>query len=283
VDDDEAQSELGLEFDRDLRVEESDDSESDFVPEDDSEAEALMLDAAIRMSFETNCNVASSSATQLVSPNPDAVLRAAAAERRLTRAKKDVDVDDYPIGGDDNLSSGDESDVPLNKKGKGAAKKGKKGVTVHATTKKHMTLAELRAAKRKDRLGHEAGRKELKAAVKALRSKLGRRPTYVSHKKKISCKLSLLYMQAERSALALHQYHPELKEVWGDLEDSIPVVVPQEAKQPENLKLTLLPFQKESLTWMHKQEKGIWHGGILAVCIVIAHMFIAANLLLSIG
>ena len=37
------------------------------------------------------------------------------------------------------------------------------------------------------------------------------------------------------------------------------------APQPENMKLTLLPFQRESLSWMQKQEQGLWHGGILAV------------------
>lgn len=30
------------------------------------------------------------------------------------------------------------------------------------------------------------------------------------------------------------------------------------------LKLTLLPFQKESLFWMRKQEEGVWKGGMLA-------------------
>ena len=31
-----------------------------------------------------------------------------------------------------------------------------------------------------------------------------------------------------------------------------------------SLKLTLLPFQKESLHWMKKQEEGPWKGGMLA-------------------
>jgi DNA repair protein RAD16 len=75
----------------------------------------------------------------------------------------------------------------------------------------------------------------------------------------------------------LHRYHGELKDVWGNLEDSIPIVVPQEAVQPRNLKLTLLPFQKESLFWMRNQEKGIWHGGMLAVCVVVVYAFIMAD------
>jgi DNA repair protein RAD16 len=72
----------------------------------------------------------------------------------------------------------------------------------------------------------------------------------------------------------LHRYHPELRDIWGDLEETIPIVVPKEAEQPANLKLTLLPFQKESLFWMRKQEKGIWHGGMLAVCAFVFPAFV---------
>ncbi|KAG6912757.1 hypothetical protein DXG01_012401, partial [Tephrocybe rancida] len=69
---------------------------------------------------------------------------------------------------------------------------------------------------------------------------------------------------AEKSSLALLRHHPELKDVWGDLEESIPIIKPTMAEQPDNLKLTLLPFQRESLFWMRKQEQSIWHGGMLA-------------------
>jgi DNA repair protein RAD16 len=72
-------------------------------------------------------------------------------------------------------------------------------------------------------------------------------------------------IQAEKATLALRKCHPELKDVWGDLEESIPIIRPQRAEQPENLKVTLLPFQQESLYWMRKQEKGVWNGGMLAV------------------
>ncbi|KAJ6612169.1 SNF2 family N-terminal domain-containing protein [Mycena sp. CBHHK59/15] len=82
----------------------------------------------------------------------------------------------------------------------------------------------------------------------ALRKELGRKLTY-----------------AEKSTLALHRHHPELKDVWGDLAASIPIIVPTQVDQPANLKLTLLPFQRESLFWMKKQEAGIWNGGMLAV------------------
>ena len=186
VEESDAQSEPGLEYDEDPLLEESDDSGSEFVdsdedqdfaPEDNSEAEAFMLDAAIRMSFETSRNLASSSATQLVSVNPEAVLRAAAAERRLTRANKDIDVDDYQIPPSDS-----ESDEPLSAKSKNGTKKNaKKGVQVHDTTKKkHMTLAQLRKAKNEERRKNNEARRELKAGEKALRIELGRPLTYVS-------------------------------------------------------------------------------------------------------
>jgi DNA repair protein RAD16 len=59
-------------------------------------------------------------------------------------------------------------------------------------------------------------------------------------------------------------YHPELKDVWGDL-STMPVNEPTTAPQPQNMKLTLLPFQLESLSWMQKQEQSEWRGGMLAV------------------
>ena len=63
----------------------------------------------------------------------------------------------------------------------------------------------------------------------------------------------------------MHKHHAELRNVWGDLEENISVLIPQQAEQPENMKVTLLPFQRESLYWMRKQENGVWSGGMLAV------------------
>lgn len=66
----------------------------------------------------------------------------------------------------------------------------------------------------------------------------------------------------------------ELKTVWGDVEENIPIAIPQKDTQPQGLKLTLLPFQLESLHWMKKQETGVWAGGILAV----RHYFVLFSL-----
>ncbi|KAI6105334.1 SNF2 family N-terminal domain-containing protein [Pisolithus sp. B1] len=77
--------------------------------------------------------------------------------------------------------------------------------------------------------------------------------------KKLGRRLTL----SERSRIRFLFHHPELRNVWKDLK-SFPVVAPEKADQPAGLKVTLLPFQQESLSWMRKQEESIWKGGILA-------------------
>eukprot|EP00123_Amoebidium_parasiticum_P016332 comp23393_c0_seq1/m.38771 comp23393_c0_seq1/g.38771 ORF comp23393_c0_seq1/g.38771 comp23393_c0_seq1/m.38771 type:complete len:846 (-) comp23393_c0_seq1:948-3485(-) len=70
--------------------------------------------------------------------------------------------------------------------------------------------------------------------------------------------------------------HPELGEVWKgvDLDRMVKrldttkstreAVVVEGVDQPPQLKLKLLPFQKEGVAWLKKQEHTIFHGGILA-------------------
>lgn len=60
------------------------------------------------------------------------------------------------------------------------------------------------------------------------------------------------------------QYHSELRDVWGDLQNSVEPIKPVMMEAHPSLKLNLLPFQKESLFWMKEQEKGPWKGGMLA-------------------
>ncbi|KAI0243738.1 DNA repair protein rad16 [Massospora cicadina] len=57
--------------------------------------------------------------------------------------------------------------------------------------------------------------------------------------------------------------HPEIGTIWHSL-DAIPLIETAEADQPTDLKLNLLPFQKEGLNWMQKQELGEFKGGVLA-------------------
>ncbi|ORZ20124.1 SNF2 family N-terminal domain-domain-containing protein [Lobosporangium transversale] len=68
---------------------------------------------------------------------------------------------------------------------------------------------------------------------------------------------------AEKVNKRLLEFHPELATVWDDLE-KVGIQAPEAAEQPEGLKLKLLPFQREGLGWMRKQEKSMFKGGILA-------------------
>ncbi|CAK9784888.1 hypothetical protein CC85DRAFT_283856 [Cutaneotrichosporon oleaginosum] len=93
--------------------------------------------------------------------------------------------------------------------------------------------------------------KEEKLTIRRLEAKL---------KKKMGRKLT----QGERNQIRLGLHHPELVDCWGDLETNIEPVKPVPMEAHPSLKLTLLPFQKESLYWMKKQEEGVWRGGMLA-------------------
>ncbi|KAJ6516407.1 SNF2 family N-terminal domain-containing protein [Mycena sanguinolenta] len=223
------------------RVEELESEQYEEADDDDDDYD-VMLHAATLESLQ-GPNVAGSS-SRVTSANPDAVKRARVAEARLAAAKRGVSdaVDDSQMMDNSDLSSAADSDADAAPNGKG-----KKPAAVWATPKKSMTLKEMREFRRKERLRKRLEKRENHVEEQALRKKLGRKLTY-----------------AEKSTIALHKHHPELRDVWGDLAASIPIVVPTKADPPANLKLTLLPFQRESLFWMKKQETGIWHGGMLA-------------------
>ncbi|CCG83688.1 protein of unknown function [Taphrina deformans PYCC 5710] len=69
--------------------------------------------------------------------------------------------------------------------------------------------------------------------------------------------------QYQKTMAKLAQHHPDLENVWGDLETK-EIIVPTKAAQPEILTLKLLPFQLEGLYWLRKQEQSEFRGGILA-------------------
>jgi hypothetical protein len=71
--------------------------------------------------------------------------------------------------------------------------------------------------------------------------------------------------QAEKSTIQLQKHHPELRNAWGDLEAAVGIAKPKKAEQPSGLRVTLLPFQQESLYWMRNQEFDEYAGGLLAV------------------
>ena len=95
-------------------------------------------------------------------------------------------------------------------------------------------------------------------------------PSIVSRRsKKESCKAQSLpkkpkhMSRGEWSRVRLETMHPELKGIWEKIEKA-PPNVPTQCDQPADLKLTLLPFQREGLSWMRKQEETEIRGGILA-------------------
>ncbi|PSS31981.1 hypothetical protein PHLCEN_2v2223 [Hermanssonia centrifuga] len=273
--------EEGLEYDEQASIDESEGSGSEFEASDEDEfvegsqeedninadiklrayaealaeegldAEELIMDFAIQESLESSRNphsrgqassAAGSSSSKKPVRNAAAALRAAAAERRLQRSQnKDSDVsEEYAF--DEDSDSGSSDDSQTRKKGKGKPK-GKTATVIVKAKAKHMSLADLKKQRQEQRQRASERRRE----EAALRKKLGRKLT-----------------QAEKNALALRKHHPELRDVWGDVERAIPIVVPVRAEQPARLKATLLPFQQESLSWMKQQEKGIWKGGMLA-------------------
>jgi DNA repair protein RAD16 len=246
-------------------------SDDDYV-EDVEDVDEIMFSAGVKLSkieatrhaFKLGgAGPSSAMGIDDASTETAAALRAAAAERRLAREQDTPggfilpdDVTNFSVDEESALSSGDE---PLSGKGKGKAKgkgkgkagKGKgKGKTERTNNedKHYGARIETLADKRKRRREQRLARNEDRAEERRLAKELGRRLTY-----------------AEKATLALHKHHPSLKNIWGNLEARVPVVKPEQAEQPEELKVTLLPFQRESLFWMRKQEVGEWAGGMLAV------------------
>ncbi|KIP05822.1 hypothetical protein PHLGIDRAFT_91672 [Phlebiopsis gigantea 11061_1 CR5-6] len=106
-----------------------------------------------------------------------------------------------------------------------------------------MTVADIKARNRQKRAEAKVRRQE----ERALQKKLGRKLT-----------------RAEKSKILLEKHHPELKDVWDDAARTAPIGAPVKAAQPPDLKVTLLPFQQESLHWFKEQEQTVWRGGMLA-------------------
>lgn len=70
--------------------------------------------------------------------------------------------------------------------------------------------------------------------------------------------------QYDKNFSALIKHHPQLETVWDDLQKTVAIIKPEEAEQPAGLNIKLLPFQREGLYWMTRQEQGTWKGGMLA-------------------
>ena len=154
--------------------------------ENDEENEELMLDAAVRMSLQTTrTNGASTSSGRVAGPSPAAMRAAAAAERRLARQRKDIDVDDEQEGleyqGSDSEASEDDfegessEDEPLTSTKIAPAKGGK----IPAAVKRSMTVSEMNRARKEQRKLDLSARRANKKDERELMAKLGRRLTHV--------------------------------------------------------------------------------------------------------
>ncbi|PPR03377.1 hypothetical protein CVT24_012502 [Panaeolus cyanescens] len=243
-----------------VEISESDDigSNAEENLDQDEEDEEIMLQEAIRESIRHANGSKAGSSSKVINRGPSAatVAKAKAAERRISRqaAKRDDDDDDddddefnsenmdEDRGSDSDVSSLSEpvTDDSSEEEALSSKAKGKQKVNTFKRVpfgrRKRKTADELSATKYR------------KKEERELAQKLGRRLTH-----------------AEKTTLSLHRHHPELRGVWGDLESNVPIVQPRKAEQPANLKVTLLPFQQESLFWMREQEKTVWAGGMLAV------------------
>ncbi|KAG9317078.1 P-loop containing nucleoside triphosphate hydrolase protein [Chiua virens] len=208
----------------DEQDEESEGSSSEYEEVADSEEEALDMVTAVKNSRRT----ARREEQQRSGAGP--------STSRLQATESDEDPSEISSesGGDSEPSSAESSDgEPLSKaKGKEKAKPQKGKVKLPTEPMTWASRVEQRRLMRQER-------RAAKIEERKLAAKLGRNLTW-----------------SEKTSLALQRHHPELKDVWGDLEEQVPVIVPEKADQPAGLKVSLLPFQQESLWWMRKQEKG---------------------------
>ncbi|KAF2657455.1 hypothetical protein K491DRAFT_691092 [Lophiostoma macrostomum CBS 122681] len=148
---------------------------------------------------------------------------------------EDLDVEELDADLIDLVSDSDDEPLMTASKRKGKAKaRPARSARKKAPTSKRLTPRE-RAAKKKDaakrtaRWAHIEDKWERKKA-----------------------------MNRERA----EQNHSKLKTMWADLA-KIPVLEVQRAEQPESITRRLKPFQLEGLSWMTRQEKTGYKGGLL--------------------
>jgi DNA repair protein RAD16 len=221
--------------DASLQESEGNESEYEGSQTDDSESEALMVTAAIQQSLATlqddNNGASSSKAAKLQQTVSKTIQRKARrAEKRITRGSAATE-------GVEVMSEYSEPEIPFNSSSDEDGEGSSSEDTRPPRAPRRSASRGGRGA-RKPKLTHVSGE------------------FLLEHRFDVS--------QAEKTTIALHQHHPELRDVWGDLEKTLPTIKPECAEQPANLKVSLLPFQQESLFWMRKQENTEWKGGILA-------------------
>lgn len=201
--------------------------------------------------------------------------RTAVQERKIGQSSRGAGssraaVPPLPDSDDESLSDLSDDDILFKVKGKGKTKG--KGKAMVDSDDSDDSDAESEGAGDfdapeltvKERKALAQSNNPVKIHQRAMARKLGRKLTHVSSSR-FRIRSILTISQAEKTSVALHLHHPELRTVWGDLERKPAVEAKEKAAQPPNLKVKLLPFQQESLLWMRKQEKhSEWKGGMLA-------------------
>ena len=216
--------------------------------EEEADLEAAIMASRVTASGHINGPTSDSGPSSKSSRITAAALRAFAAEKRLRQENSIDDRNAFSVVDLASFPSSDEEIAPT--KGKSRAKKGTKSkvTPINTPDTKHMTLAEMRRARREAKIALRMQYAPLKHEEMLLRRELGRKLTYVSVKFFVEHydldETFIAGMKAEKSTVALYLYHPELKTVWGDLESDIPVIEPKRAPQPKQLKAILLPFQQ---------------------------------------
>ncbi|KAL1408272.1 DNA repair protein rad16 [Vanrija albida] len=177
------------------------------------------------------------------------------------------DLSSISLSDDDDMSDSDGGSSPAKKRSTKATKAARESAKMSRAEKKkiereiqnmpdHWTQEE-----REAEIERTAREKVLvRKGESKLKKKLGRSKLTQGEKNQV--RLALVSRSLDSCPDV--QYHPELKDCWGDLESNIEPVKPVPMEAHPSLKLTLLPFQKESLYWMKKQEEGVWRGGMLA-------------------
>jgi DNA repair protein RAD16 len=219
---------------------------------DADDVEAAMLQAAVRASLGEDAEAGDGAAGPSYDPS---IENLPSESEALSSDLSEADDDD------------DEDDAPTKK-----TTKGKKALAALAKSHSYaeggnvMTLTKLKKKQREERKNKKSARSIIRAEEQELVKKLGRRLIQVRTVGGTSRIHAERCAQSEKNTIRLLREHPELKGVWDELETGVKPTTPQKAEQPKNLKVTLLPFQQESLFWMRAQEASVWKGGLLAVC-----------------
>ncbi|KAL1599923.1 DNA repair protein rad16 [Paraconiothyrium brasiliense] len=152
----------------------------------------------------------------------------------------DDDVADPALDDEDDVVEGnmdtgsDSDDIPLSKVSK----------RVLATLKTEATAAKKQRGKKNKRLTREEKM-----------ARLRRNARFAHIADKWERKRAMNRERAEES-------HPKLLTMWKELED-IPLLEVQRAEQPSSINRRLKPFQLEGLSWMTRQERTAYRGGLL--------------------